>query len=271
MNRYSITFRPHINDNVIFEEVLPHIISSLNKGLEYFYTVEKDETRDRHIHIYLETKERIDNYFRAVKKILYEKFECTNTVIKVAWKCNKVNEEHDKKMVLGYQQKEEEYKRRGTNISNEYLEQCKVYYEENKPPEVQTSKYKLVDMNKNNIKSHILDFCHRMKKPPNHKTLRKMLEEGYCSSNIPSNSLRRILLECKVIYGEKFNGEEKAEYDKPTDYDITLDYVDLNMRRDLRKIDTILRAGMKNLKIEDECKVGVWINSIIEEITDKYR
>jgi hypothetical protein len=215
MNKYSITFRPHINDNNKFEEALPFIIKSLNRALKYFYTVEKDDTRDRHLHAFIETDQRSDNFFRSVKKMLFDMFDATNTKIPIAWKVHRCHEDHDIKMVLGYQQKEKEFKRRDTNIDLSRLELCYKYYQENKPPDIETSKYKFVDMTKNTIKSYILDFCSRMKKPPDSTTLRKMLQEGYCNSNIPQNTLRRIMLETRVLYGEELDISECNEYDLP--------------------------------------------------------
>lgn len=255
MRKYSLTFRPHINDNLLFEEVYPNIVKSLNKAPQYFYTVEKDETMDRHLHAYIEIEQRSDNFFRHIKKMLYDKFDASNTVIGIAWKVHKVDEEHDKKMVLGYQQKEKEYVRRNSNINSEYLESCEKYYIENKPPEIKTTKYKFIEMNKNNIKNHILQFCEKNNEIINHEILRKMLKKGYCNSNIPQNSLRRIILECKVLISDNLTRDEECEYDKPIDWSIDENYENLNLRQDLRQINKLLKY-----KKYDE----------IEKITDKY-
>ena len=255
MKKYSVTFRPHINDNLLFEEVYPNIVKSLNKAPQFFYTVEKDETMDRHLHAYIETEQRSDNFFRSIKKMLYDRFDASNTVVGIAWKVHKVDEEHDKKMVLGYQQKETEYKRRGTNIDKKYLESCEKYYIENKPPEIKTTKYKFIEMNKNNIKNHILQFCEKNDEIIDHTILRKMLKNGFCNSNIPQNSLRRIILECKVLISNNLTVDEECEYDKPIDWNIDENYENLNLRQDLRQINKLLKY-----KKYDE----------IEKITEKY-
>jgi hypothetical protein len=269
IRKYSITFRPHINDNLIFEEVLPLIVKSLDRALEYFYTVEKDETIDRHLHAFIETEQRSDNFFRSIKKLLYDKFECTNTNLAIAWKVHKVEEEHDKLMVLGYQQKEKDFIRRGSNIDPTYLEKSEKYYCENKPPEIKNNlKIKFIEMNKNNIKSHILSFCEKNNEKINSEILRKMLKNGYCNSNIPQNSLRRIILECKVLISNNLTLDEECEYDKPIDWNIDENYDNLNLRQDLRKINDLIL-----LIIDDPEDPKININSIIksiQKITDKY-
>lgn len=248
MNKFSITFRPHINDNIIFEEVFPYIISSLNKAPQYFYTVEKDDTMDRHLHAYIETTQRSDNFFRNLKKILYDRFDASNTKMSIAWRCHKVDDDHDKYMVLGYQQKEENYKRRDTNIDETILIDTKNYYEENKPPEIKTTKYKFIEMNKNNIKNYILEFCEKNDEKIDSTILRKMLKKGYCNSNIPQRSLRRIILECKVLLDQKLDTDEEHEYDKPIDWSIDENYENLNMRQDLRQIHKLIKNN-ENEKI----------------------
>lgn len=253
MYKFSITFRPHINDNLIFEEVFPYIVESLNKAPQYFYTVEKDETMDRHIHAYIETDQRSDNYFRKLKKILYDRFDASNTRMAVAWKCHKVEDDHNKYMVLGYQQKEDIYKRRNTNICELILKDCKNYYIENKPPDIKTNKFQFIEMNKNNIKNHVLEYCQKNDEKINHTILRKMLNNGYCNSNIPQRSLRRIMLECKVLLEQELELDEQHEYDKPIDWSIDENYENLNMRSDLRQINKLIKISeLEKIKIISE-------------------
>lgn len=245
MHIYSLTWRPNISDNIIFEETLPILISSFNRALKFCYSVEKDGTKDRHLHAHLWLKGRSDNFFRTEKKKLYEIINKSNTIMSVAWKCPGVKEDsenHNLKYNLGYVQKEGDKRKRygQSGFTEEYLEECKQYYYDNKVDKPKTSNYRFVDMTKNNIKTYILDFCHEIKEAPNSGTLRKMLKQGYCNSNLPQNSLRRILLETKSLYGEELTDTEILEYDTPSIVDKTDQNELAYLRQEMRTIKQLI-------------------------------
>lgn len=100
-----VIIRPHKNDIDIFEEImnkLPGFIEKITQS--YIYTVEKDNSLDRHLHLIMSVKEdtRMDNQLRNFKKFINEKIKNRNSDLKVMFKMKIAKNKHDRQMVIGY-------------------------------------------------------------------------------------------------------------------------------------------------------------------------
>lgn len=142
-----IIIRPHKNDIDIFEEIIdkvPEFIDNITD--KYVYTIEKDNTLDRHLHMVISHNEkRLDNKLRKFKNFINEKIKDRNSNFKVMFKTKSALNEHDQKMVIGYICKDV-YDEDLTNVNGELgskrnhyrhfakgeleypLLQCKKYY-----------------------------------------------------------------------------------------------------------------------------------------------
>lgn len=105
MDIIHLIIRPHKNDIDIFEEIIEKLSEYIDKITEnYIYTIEKDNSLDRHLHLIMQVKEdtRMDNKLRNLKSFINEKIKDRNSDLKVMLKTKSAKKEHDKQMVIGY-------------------------------------------------------------------------------------------------------------------------------------------------------------------------
>lgn len=233
-----IIIRPHPNDINIFEEVLEFLPKYLDIFDEYLYTIEKDNTPERHCHlIVFHDFERIDNKLRKLKEFIQEKIKNRNSLLKRFIVTRNPKTLHDKKMVLGYVIKDlgsvdtegnslliktdvrHTIKNKSFIIDNvDLLLECYNYYQENQIKQEKQNYKDIISINKNTAIVTILNYINQ--KRPNHTSndtmiypelFDEMVHNGYSFLNISRCVKRDLYLELK-IHMEEITTEEKRQF-----------------------------------------------------------
>lgn len=142
LNYIFYTFRPHINDHVLFEDFLNIILPMLEEYEKYAYVVEKDNTPNKHFHLILYGNfpdyDKFKQRFTGKKSGLsnFKKFlvRQTESELRYAEMGHKIKdspkEPKNLQYYLGYINKEDDIQRKGSKgfSVDEILKSLKYYY-----------------------------------------------------------------------------------------------------------------------------------------------
>jgi len=129
------TFRPQINDQSLFEDFLKLFLPFVKSHVEYLYSVENDNTLNKHIHCVIKGKYKDKDKF-------FQSFNKTNGLVKFKKACKDFtntdtngfdtklvpDNESDLLHVVGYTSKECEGNRWSSNMTQIFLTQAQEYY-----------------------------------------------------------------------------------------------------------------------------------------------
>lgn len=138
IRRYGfITLRAHVNESQVFEDFLTYFLPILFKHKSYAYTIEKDDTPDRHIHAFFECSESAKDKNNAIQpwigssskkpkkfiKDFRKSIETKQTIWSHFWDSSFLpNTYEDVMKILGYVMKDPSPRRRGVkNISDQVI------------------------------------------------------------------------------------------------------------------------------------------------------
>lgn len=135
MRYVFFTFRPQINDQELFEDFLKLFLPFVKSHDEYVYSVENDNTLNKHIHCVIKGKYKDKDKF-------FQSFNKTNGLVKFKKACKDftntdvngfdtklvADNESDLLHVVGYTSKECEGNRWSSNMTQIYLTQAQEYY-----------------------------------------------------------------------------------------------------------------------------------------------
>lgn len=135
MRYVFFTFRPQINDQELFEDFLKLFLPFVKSHEEYVYSVENDNTLNKHIHCVIKGKYKDKDKF-------FQSFNKTNGLVKFKKACKDftntdvngfdtklvADNESDLLHVVGYTSKECEGNRWSSNMTQIFLTQAQEYY-----------------------------------------------------------------------------------------------------------------------------------------------
>lgn len=112
MPYYHITLTPHPSEIQVFEDFLLFFLPDVKKRKEYYYSVEKDDTSDRHLHcVLLDPSPDTNNFIKKFNKKIYKEFKdslssnCSQTIWDVFFKVDKITP-GEEQIVIGYTHKD---------------------------------------------------------------------------------------------------------------------------------------------------------------------
>lgn len=207
MPQYLLTFRCHPNDTQLFEDI--HILI-LNKIKYDYYSIEKDNTCDRHLHMI--TQDYKDNskiiqvlnskYFLNAWKALEE----NNTGIDRTYKekALQVLRIEDIKYYIGYIFKENPQRRSCGTASLEDLKNATDYYliksKYDKEKELEKERENIILLTGRTAYAKIIDYCKRHNIGCNSPELYyRMVKDRYAFSNISFKQIGRIFRELRIM------------------------------------------------------------------------
>lgn len=128
---YLFTFRPQITEQELFENFITIFIPELKKLIKYSYSIEDDNTLQKHIHVVAESKAKDLSAFKQIfNKKIFKDFKSTLKTKQTnehGFDDQKIRDE-DFLKVLGYVNKETQCLRREYNFTNEEILQAVEYY-----------------------------------------------------------------------------------------------------------------------------------------------
>lgn len=208
MPHYFITFKCHVNDTQLFEEIL---ILLLNKIKYQYYSIEKDNTCDRHLHIitqdcYSDRSKVIQvlnsKYFKNAWKALSE----ANTIINPEYKKQglDVRLEEDVKYRIGYIFKENPMRRHTGSLTPKELSEATNYFlikdKYDKEKDLQKQRENIILLTGRTAYAKIIDYCKRHSIRCNSPELYyRMVKDRYAFSNISFKQIGRIFRELRIM------------------------------------------------------------------------
>lgn len=230
---FFLTIRPHPNDIILFEDFLILFFNFIkfNKNIKFStYSIEKDKTPDRHLHIVLGTKFRdSDKLITALNskqfKVFKERLKHHDTIwtkritedeASNAFINFKVihNTEEDVMKTIGYTHKIENNERRDTTaLENSFLTECiELYYahKRNQIKEQDPETQSIRTLTLKNALPHILSFCKRNNIGYNNNTIMyKMVQSKYSFVNISAGNISRLFREFRIMFSKERSNDQQ--------------------------------------------------------------
>lgn len=252
---YLFTFRPQITEQELFENFLTIFIPEIKKLPKYSYSVEDDNTLQKHIHVVAESKAKDLSAFKQIfnKKI----FKDFKSILKLkqtnenGFDDQKIRDE-DFLKVLGYVNKETQCLRREYNFTNEEILKAVDYYYTTKHIDktkkigkewkVITSKnaHVLIEqyIQQNNI--DILDYMEC------ETTKLAMTEDLYSFAFISDKQLSKIFNEIYVAERYRRTGERASTYGVSFHHNDQAKVFEYGSPSELRELDRLKELLLKN-------------------------
>ena len=133
MPHYLFTFRPQITEQDLFENFITIFLPQLKTMINYAYTIEEDDTLQKHIHTLVECKAKDNNAFQQLfNKKIFKDFKSsllTKQTNDHGFDNRKVQDApEDFLKVLGYVMKEPQALRRGYSYPDTKIMEARNYY-----------------------------------------------------------------------------------------------------------------------------------------------
>lgn len=219
MPYYLFTFRPQITEQQLFEDFFTILQPELENLSKYSYTIEEDDTLQKHIHLIAESKAKDNSAFKQLfqKKIFQEfksalKHKLTN---EKGFDDRKVKDtKEDFLHTLGYVNKEATALRRQyKGFTNDEITTAVEYYHTAKRIKSSVKKSDLIIVTARNCHVLIKDYCVRNEcEPCDPFTILNMKKENYMFSQCPH--LQDTLEELEInMFPDRYTKPEEDEED----------------------------------------------------------
>lgn len=198
---YLFTFRPQITEQDLFENFVTIFSCELDRFMKYSYSIEEDNTLNKHLHCLVESNAKDNNAFKQIfNKKIFKDFKSTLK--------NKQTNEHgfdDRKVkddpedflkVLGYVNKETQCLRRKYKgfTNEEILKAVEYYYTTKHIDKEKNINNDLIILTPKNYHIHLKTQAIKHGLQPDDPLLTfRMRKDGYCFGNIPD----KVEVKCK--------------------------------------------------------------------------
>ena len=221
MPSFLITFRPHPNEPSILDTFLTLFFGSdiFTNCKEYKYNIEKDDTPDRHFHIFLTTdlrdKEKVYNYFsvkefKQFKEWLSKKDTEYTHGLNVVLVSDKASKRNDRLYRIGYVSKDRPSPYKGilsTNMDQALIKQGLDYMVEWDRIHITTKNYSK-DIKQLTIKTVIPEimYYHEEKGFKIDKLIfGRMAQDGVFTPSLTSAQEDRIIEQLQIYYDQEIS------------------------------------------------------------------
>jgi hypothetical protein len=245
-NGYAITFNYHPSESQLFEDTLLFLIPILSTCEAYAYSIEKDDTPYRHIHIFLSHKSIYDKQ-KVIQKIMPKKIKeiknsCKETLFDSKYEdkaiqIKQLKEQEDKRGWIGYLFKDNP-RRQGSNIiDQDYItESVKIYHANERLDKTCIDGWK--PLTSRNFHDKIEQFCKKQGYDVSKSSLHyDLIRSRHTFLNLTSKQLKMGIAELKFAH----------ELDEPDDITTIDNYcLDKNSDNYVTKLEEKL-ASAQNL------------------------
>lgn len=267
---YFITARCHVSETQLFEDYLSLLLPFVIKHQEYHYSIEKDESCDRHIHVVLEdtakdmdafkrklnTKE-FKNFWDYIKDKLIHKDQLTYTAI---------IKPDDLKKTIGYIFKDVNSRQGSSKFKDqEYIQECVDLYWTMKRLEARKTEVddiKLVTTK--NFYAITQDFCNKTTtRYDDPDILYKMKKSGYGFINLSRRQKEEGFRELRIYKNQEYAQDKlnvKGEMYENTDHEkeelmeqlLTLLFATDTLDDNLKQLRSKYALHSHNVKSDDK-------------------
>lgn len=222
-NAYAITFNYHPSETQLFEDTLLFLIPSLKKCDSYAYSIEKDDTPYRHIHIFL-SHNKITDKQKVVQKIRPKPIDkiiksCKETQFdpkyeEKAIQIKQLKEIEDKRGWIGYIFKDNPNRLESNIINQDYItESVKIYHANERLDKPCQDGWK--PLTSRNFHDKIEQFCKKQEYDVNASSLvYDLIRSKHTFLNLTTKQLKMGISELKFAH----------ELDDPDDITIIDEY-----------------------------------------------
>lgn len=217
---YLFTFRPQITEQDLFENFITIFLCELDRFMKYSYSIEEDNTLNKHLHCLVESSAKDNNAFKQIfNKKIFKDFKSSLK--------NKMTNEHgfdDRKVkddpedflkVLGYVNKETQcLRRKYKGFTNEEILKAVDYYYTTKHIEKQKINNDLIILTMKNIHIHVKNFCEKNNRYPEDVNLKlDMIKAGYMFESVGSRQKVKDIIQEISIYmqPDHYNDHKEVE------------------------------------------------------------
>ena len=227
---YLFTFRPQITEQDLFENFVTIFSCELDRFMKYSYSIEEDNTLNKHLHCIVESNAKDNNAFKQVfnKKIFKDfksslKQKMTNDY---GFDDRKVKDDpEDFLKVLGYVNKETQcLRRKYKGFTNEEILKAVEYYYTTKHIEKEKINTDMIILTSKNIHIHVKNWCEKNNRlPQDPHTKLDMIKQGYMFESAGSRQKIRDIFQELAVYmtPEEYNDPKELEahdYNEGVDY-----------------------------------------------------
>lgn len=208
-----LTFRCHVGEPQQFENFLNLFLPMLNnsKILSYAYSIEKDDTPDKHIHCFFthifKDKSKINQYFNTKAFQLF-KSSLHLTKWEHAWNLQyiKSNSEDDYLMALGYSMKDSVKRYSTKELHPQIISQAVKYYYANGNLKQKTISYDWIQLTPKNFHAYFEDYQKKHPDLPFKDIPLHMIANKYTFININPKAIEQAL--CEIYYQQNLNNPD---------------------------------------------------------------
>ena len=212
MPYYKLCFNPQVSESHLLEEYLILLKPFLERFDKYSYSVEKDNTINKHIHliVYNEDPDPKSNFYKKFKtatfKPFFNKMKNLLTDEKVFLHCQKVKDTpEDLSKVLGYVNKEHAVRRDKKGFTDQEILDSVEYYYTTEHLDKTIKKNNYTYLTTKNAHVMIEEFCEENNLPIDYPNIKlRMTQQKYSFCNIPPKTISRIFKELRIVH-EKSN------------------------------------------------------------------
>ena len=271
MPYYRITFNPHVSESDLLEKYLILLEPFLERFTKYSWSVEKDNTINKHIEliVYNEDLDPKCNFSKKFKTFTFKKFfdslKNKQTDPKVFMKCTKVSDTpEDLQFCLGYVNKEHTTRRNQKGFSENEISTAVEYYFLSKHLDKSYLKEGWILITTKNIHSIIEQYCEDNQLNVDDPLLKlKMTRDKYSFVNVSPNNVSRAFRELKIAHNLSDNYDDKvintetmgsgAEYENHVENDLMdiIEFLKTSQSLDVEEIPqniaNIIKKNLQNL------------------------
>lgn len=214
---YFLTARAHVSETQIFEDYLKILLPFITTHENYHYSIEKDDTCDRHIHVLLEDKAKDMNAFQRKLdtknfKVFWEHIK-DKLSVKDQLTFTKIVKPDEVKETIGYIFKDVNSRQGSSKFTDKaYIQECVELYWTMKRLKEKKKDENYVDVKivtTKNFYSRVQEFCNKtLTRYDDDHLLYKMKKAGHGFINISRKQKQEGFRELRIIKNQEKIDEE---------------------------------------------------------------
>lgn len=218
---FLLTIRAQVSEVQIFEDFLNIFLPDIKKRKEYYFSVEKDGSPDRHLHAVInDPAPDRPNFIKKFKKKIYEEFKNSLKETSTQWdsefksKFFRIDliKKEDVKLKIGYIFKENNLTRYAVNSDaenpEEYITECvKLYHAKERLDARKTHEDDTILVTPKNFHAKVNEFVKNDDECDynDHLIQYRMVKSGYSFVNISDNQTCKGFKELRIRHGKEFD------------------------------------------------------------------
>lgn len=268
---YFLTARAHVSETQVFEDYLKILLPFITNRQEYHYSIEKDDTCDRHIHVLLDDNAKDVNAFMRKLNTKHFKLFWDHLKDKVSVKeqltFTKIIKDDEVKKTIGYIFKDVNSRQGSSKFEDKkYIQECVELYWTVERLIARKKKSNIKDvilMTSKNFYSKVQEFCNTSGiRYDDESLLYSMKQAGYGFINLTRRQKEEGFRELRILYDQEKTEDKlnvRGEMYENTDHEkeelmeelLTLLYAEDNLQTNLLNLRSKYACYSHKIKSND--------------------